>query len=497
MAIPTNDPRRQEVGTSLQAKPQVQPPDPKALTELGVTNVTGGIPDVIPQWRTGRQSLRIIEQMINNDATINSSLLAVKTPVIGGEYYMEPATANQVDVDAAEFCKHNLFQRMSVDWLEFLDEVEMKLDYGCSVFEKVWEPGFWAPEREAANRKQYVMLQKLAFRPLSSIAQFLYDKNGGPAGIDHTPIDPSPGATGGGANNVEIPIEKLLIFTNNKRGGSVEGRSVLRTAYKHWFYKEGLYKIDAIQKERHGIGVPDIELPPGADAAAENKAEEIGRNLRTNEYAFIVRPAGWIVGFAEVKGNLVNVIESIDHHDLLIARNLLAQFVADSNSRATAGTSMDMLMKSLRHDAERICEVINNHLIPQMVAWNFPTGRFPQMRVKSIGEVKDLQAWSSALSNLAAAKILTPTPELEKWARKTVDAPVTEVDAAGFQQAFSVPTNTPGTPAVDASGKPIPPSGNDGTPKGAQAPNQPGNPPKATPNNKPQTGNVGAPVNAP
>jgi hypothetical protein len=258
-----------------------------------------------------------------------------------------------------------------------------------------------------------------------------------------------------------------------------------------------LYKIDAIQKERHGIGVPDIELPPGADASAEKKAEEIGRNLRTNEYAFIVKPAGWIVGFAEVRGNLVNVIESIDHHDLLIARNVLAQFVADSNSRATAGTSMDMLMKSLRHEAERICEVINNHLIPQMVAWNFPTGRFPRMRVKSIGEVKDMQAWSSALANLAGAKILTPTNELEKWARKTMDAPTTEVDLPEFKQAFTVGNVTP--PAVDSHGNPIPtpPSGNTGTPKGGQVPNQPGSTPKATPNAQPQTGNTGAPVNAP
>ena len=148
-----------------------------------------------------------------------------------------------------------------------------------------------------------------------------------------------------------------------------------------------------------------------------------------------------------------------------------------------------------------MCEVVNNHLIPQMVAWNFPTGRFPQMRVKSIGEVKDLQAWSSALANLAGAKILTPTPELEKWARKTVDAPVVEVDAPGFKQAFSVPVNTPVTPAVDATGKPITPntpaSGNTGTPQGGQVKNQPGNSPKATPNNKPQTGNTGAPVNAP
>lgn len=486
MANPVDDPRRQEVGTTLEAKPNIEPPDPKALVELGINNVSGGVPDVVPQWRTGRTALRIVEQMMNSDATVNSSLLAIKTPVTGGEYYMEPATSQQIDLDASEYCAHNLFERMSVDWLQFLDEAQTSKEYGSATFEKVWEPGFWAPVREAANRKQYVMLKKLAFRPLSSIAQFLYDKNGGPLGIEHTPVDPSAGATGGGANNVTIEIPKLLIFTNNKRGGSVEGKSVLRTAYQHWFYKTGLYKIDAIQKERHGIGVPDIELPPGADRAAELKAEEIGRNLRTNEYAFVVRPSGWIIGFAEVKGNLVNVIESIDHHDLLIARNLLAQFVADSNSRATAGTSMDMLMKSLRHDAERICEVINNHLIPQMVAWNFPTGRFPKLRVKSIGEVKDLQAWSSAIANLTGAKALTPTVELEKWIRKTIDAPTTEVDAAGFTQAFSVP-DKPATP----------PSGNNGTPKGGQVDNQPTSDARATPNGQPQTGNVGKPDNAP
>lgn len=485
MASPVDDPRRQEVGTTLEAKPSVQPPDPQALVELGVNNVSGGVPDVVPQWRTGKQSLRIIEQMVNNDATVNASLLAIKTPVIGGEYYMEPATNQPIDLDAAEYCQHNLFERMSVDWLQFLDEVETCKEYGCSVFEKVWEPGFWAPKREAANRKQYVMLKKLAFRPLSSIAKFRYDANGGPAGIDHTPIDPSGTSTGGAADTVPIDIPKLLIFSNHKRGGSVEGQSVLRTAYKHWFYKEGLYKIDAIQKERHGIGVPDIELPPGADSSAELKAEEIGRNLRTNEYAFIVRPAGWIVGFAEVKGNLVNVIESIDHHDLLIARNLLAQFVADSNSRATAGTSMDMLMKSLRHEAERICEIVNNHLIPQMVAWNFPTGRFPKLRVKTIGEVKDLQAWSSAVANLTGAKALTPTVDLEHWIRETMDAPHTELHDPSFKQAFSV------TPPPAVGGGATPP------PQGGQVKNDPAADPKATPNGQPQTGNVGAPNNAP
>ena len=91
--------------------------------------------------------------------------------------------------------------------------------------------------------------------------------------------------------------------------------------------KEHFYNIDGIQKERHGIGIPDIQPPPGYNENDLKFAQELGRNLRTNQKAYIIRPPGWFVGFAEVKGNLVNALESAEHHDLMIARNVLLQFI--------------------------------------------------------------------------------------------------------------------------------------------------------------------------
>ena len=75
MATPTQDPRRATSGTSLTAKPAVQP-DAGSLKELGINAVAASIPDVIPTFRTGIAALRTLYQMVDNDGTINATLLA-------------------------------------------------------------------------------------------------------------------------------------------------------------------------------------------------------------------------------------------------------------------------------------------------------------------------------------------------------------------------------------------------------------------------------------
>src|SRR5690606_17163314 len=129
-----------------------------------------------------------------------------------------------------------------------------------------------------------------------------------------------------------IPIEKLAVFTFDKEGGDFRGRSLLRRVYKHWFYKENLYKIDAIQKERHAIGIPVIMLPPGWTQHDKRAAENIGMSLRTNENAYVVLPPLWELTFAELRGHHVNVLDSITHHGTMIYENVVAHFIKDVGS---------------------------------------------------------------------------------------------------------------------------------------------------------------------
>jgi hypothetical protein len=422
-------PTRQVTGTSYTAQgtPGVKPPSYAEIGSAVGTTIVDPIPDLLP----GYQSLRTYLKMIRDDSSVRISLRAGKAPVLGAEWYVEPFSNDPQDLAAAEFVEFNLFNGMTVPWVRVLEQILTMYEAGRSVFEPVWELREWAPRKatQGANRRQYTMLRKLAYRPASSMGEVTYDDNGGPISLQHTAIKAD-----GSSQVVDIPIEKLVIFLFDQmagQGGVLDGFSILRSAYKHWFYKDKLYAIDAIQKERHGIGVPDLEVQPSASQQDWDLAHTLGRNLRTNEFAYIVRTPNIKVGFAELKTQLVNALESAEHHDNMIMKNVMVQFLnlgsgvtgGGGGGRATGATSMDMFLKSMRHIADSICGNMNMYLIPNMIAYNFPTDNFPKLGVRGVGEVKDLQMWASAMNNLLGSDAITVDEATEQWIRAQMDMP--------------------------------------------------------------------------
>jgi hypothetical protein len=196
--------------------------------------------------------------------------------------------------------------------------------------------------------------------------------------------------------------------------------SVLRSAYKHWYYKEQLYKIDAIQKERHGIGIPVIKLPVGYSQSDKTVANDLGRNLRTNERAHVVLPPNWDLSFAELKGQPVDVIKSIEHHDSLIEKNVMGSFVSATNA---TDENHDMFLKSARFIADIITETWNKYAIKQLVDYNWTNVEYPKLRARRIGEQSDWRTVSFALRNLIGAGVIVPDDPLEDSARDLMDLP--------------------------------------------------------------------------
>lgn len=457
-------------------------PSPADYLEGGVNSPRPASPiDDAPGLFPRIIALRTYERMMRNDAQVRSSMRACKIPVMSGEWFVEAASDDQTDVDVAEFVDYNLLGNvMSVPWNMVMQDILRMMEFGSSVFELVWDQFEWAPKGANRNTRNFTMIRKLGYRPPSTIVRFLYDQNGGPRGVEHRAIDPSDPFKGKQVV-IGLPIDKLLIFTYDQLGGNLEGQSLLRTAYKHWYYKEQLYKIDAIQKERHALGIPDIGLPPGYTQADLELAAELGANVRTNERAYILRPPGWEIGFAKPEGQLVNVLESAQHHDMMIARNVLVQFInigagsssgsGQSGSRASSSTMYDLFLKSLRSVANMIADVINVHLIPQLVDYNFNVKRYPTLKVRRVGADRDLQMFSAAMRNLVDAGIISVDKETEKWVRREVDMPE-HVDYADVRinQSLEKPFVQ-----VDQYGKPIAAAAKPGSPAGTQV--TPGRPP--------------------
>lgn len=421
LAVPAADPRRRTTGTSYQAKGAL-PVDSGALVEQG-SGRTPAIRDIVPELASRSQAIQIYDRMANNDASCDVSLRAGKMPIVGADFFIEPWDSQPENREIAEFVEFNILGSQTSPYLNVLNDMLRMMEHGFSVGEKVFEEREWAAKRTGANRRTYTMLRKIAPRLAPTVKDFQYDDNGGPVGVVHNAI---------GADNrpkeVTIPIHKLVICTHNKRGGNLEGKSLFRTAYKHWVYKENLYKIDGIQKERHGMGFPLLEMPMTANTEDIAAGLQLVNNIRTNERAGAVLPAGWNLRFADMPGQPVNVMQSIEHHNGMIMMNVMVQFLLmglmEGGGRATAGSHQDMFTKSLRYLANLICDMFNLFVIPQLVAYNFDTDLFPQLKVRNIGETKDLQQWAAALANLAAQNLITLDLDTENWVRSKIDSPL-------------------------------------------------------------------------
>lgn len=396
----------------------------------------------------GLNGLIAYDKMRKGDGTVKGTLRAMKSPVLAARWFMEPEDNEKTsDVNAAEYVWKNL-THMSISWPQVLIESLLMCEFGYYMFEIVWE-------EKIVDGQKRLWIKKLAPRHPMDVLTWIYDPNGGPAGVVMRP------PTGQPMDEVLIPIDKLLVFTFDREAGNIEGISVLRSAYKHWFYMEQLYKIDAIQKERHGIGIPIIKLPPGFSPLDKAAAENLGRNLRTNERAHVVLPPNWEIIFAKLEGHPVDCLASINVHKAAIRENILMGFLQADVT--TTDQDQSLALKATRFIADIVCETFNLYLIPKIIENNFSRVGTPTLKARRIGEQNDWRTLSFAVRNLIGSGALVPDDKLEEMLRDEMDLPL--IDKAtrriaatpmNKQDEANTPSEGPPVGAGNAPGAPVP-----------------------------------------
>lgn len=360
--------------------------------------------------------------MRRSDSQVFATLLACELPIRSTKRFIDAARDenDQVTTEAeevAKFVSDALFQKMDITRDALLLEILTMLPFGFSVFEKV---------RKVEDDK--VILEKIASRKQSTIRRrqtslwYAWIEQRLPFSDDESY-----------KTNwfVDIPAEKLLIFTFRQEGDNYEGVSILRSSYKNRRYKEELYKFDAVKHERQSVGVPVIR--PGDGATPEDIAlcEEIVENIRANEAGGIVMPGtreSWRnFEFANMNAwSTSDLRTSINHHNREIAKNILAQFMelwnTESWSRALSEDQSDFFLLWLAAVANHICDIFNRFLIPELVDYNFNVTEYPHLKFSKLWSV-NYQTLSSSLSTLSSAGIITPDEKLETHIRDVFDLP--------------------------------------------------------------------------
>ena len=278
----------------------------------------------------------------------------------------------------------------------------------------------------------------------------------------------------------DIPMDRLIIFVNQKEGENWEGVSILRSAWMHWDLKRAMYRFQNIGAERQSVGIPIATKPAGALPADVEKMEEILENLRTNEKAYLIKPTGWLVEILDMKGGSTKNIDGyIQHHDRAILLNVLAQFLSLGStgvgSFALNESQSKLFILCLEEKANYISSNINRYLIPKMVDYNFDVEKYPKIKYDKIGSI-DQNIFTTALQRLQQTGMFTPTVEDEEFIRDVMDLPpnngkkdidltmfdslleelnTSMADLDGTQLEETTPQEDPNNPGFDTNGQPM------------------------------------------
>jgi len=413
------------------------------FSEVGNTglNQWGGqlFEEFLPNLRWPRAA-KVYLEMLSNDPVVGAIFYMAEQLIRKCTWTVIPAGEKKEDLQAAQFLKECL-DDMSTSWTDTIAEILSYLGYGWSWHEIVYKKRD-GDQKDPTRRSKFndgrIGWRRLPGRSQGTLYGWVFDENndGGVKAMQQL------GATNALVNN--IPIEKSLLFRTKADRNNPEGRSLLRNAYRPWYFKKHIEEIEGIGIERDLAGLPVLTTPEGVDiwnpnspmaVTAKNKAESLVRNIRRDKNEGVVLPFGWDLTLLSSQSRRqfdTNAI--LNRYDQRIAITLLADIVmlgADKvGSFALADVKKSLLGAALEAQLEIIASVFNKYAIPRLFALNAFIGLtdYPKLQSSEI-EAPDLPTTADYLQKLSGCGMpLFPNLALENFLRQKAGLPTTEED---------------------------------------------------------------------
>ena len=432
----------------------------------GLRQYSGWIKEEFLRELIGREGARTYREMMDNSSIIGAMIFTIQQAMRKVTWRVESAVDNSAEADRyAEFVD-SLRGDMSHTWDDFVVEMLSMLPYGYSLHEIVYKrrlgPVPKAPKSEQERPvnepddlpiSQYsdglIGWRRLPIRGQETVLKWFLDDNGQITGVTQQPWV---------GTLIDIPIEKLLLFRPISHKNNPEGRSVLRNAYRDYYFVKRLEELEAILFERMG-GFPCLYLPSeliekaasssttDPDVAAAQRAFQLYKNaigrVRVDEQMGLLLPSD---PYRDEDGKMTNVRmyefqlvtpqhgrqsvdpdKTIERHSVQMLMTLLADFIKLGHEvRGTnnlAMTRVDMFYSAIEGWLNAAADVLNRFGLTRLFKMNGFDYKFLPKLVPDMPQRLDLDSLGAFIGNIAKAGMpLFPNEELEEYVR----------DAAGF-----------------------------------------------------------------
>lgn len=393
----------------------------------------------------GTRGVEVYKEMMDNDDIIGAILFAIEMLIKQVDWSIEPAGSKPVDKNAAEFIEECL-KDLNPGWNDTLSEILSFLPFGWSVHEICYKRRMGANKKKVLNSKYsdgLIGWQKFAIRSQDTLYRWEYDDDDELVAMSQmAPPDYSVRT---------IPIEKCLHFRTKSRKENPEGRSILRNAYKDYYFKKRMQVIEGVGVERDLAGLPVVTPPEDVDifdredpdaVKSLRYAQNLVSSIRRDSLEGIVKPAGWTVellnGGSRRQFEIGTIIERYDNR---MAMTVMADFIflghQETGSFALSSDKTKLFSTAIGSYLDIICEVMNNQAIPRLINLNGDhfegISDYPKMVHGDI-EKEDISKLASYISTLIKDGLLTPDAELEKFLRRAADLPET-VESADYPES--------------------------------------------------------------
>jgi Protein of unknown function (DUF935). len=353
-------------------------------------------------FNSDRIGVKEYERMLETDETVGVSLEILSLSVL-----MRLGNYEHEDKKIAEFVNQN-FEEMEGSLYSILEEILSALWAGFSGTEIIWEP-----------RGGKVMLKKLAtYHPETLLIRV--DRLTG----DYIGVKQWRWFAG---SPVDIPRNKLILFSYSKKFGNHYGKSILKRIRKNWVLKDPILKMLARSLARFGTPfisaiVPDEMIPdpanPGQEISQLSYAIRILRDIENGTGIALRRSDGQgndpAITVHDTNGSGIGqAFESaLNYLNKMIARGLLApSLLMDEGQRGAYSLGqahMATFEKSTRAIYWQLAECLLEQLVRPMIDYNFGAqenyGKFQERELKE----NDMEVLNAAVSTLTSSGFIDP-----------------------------------------------------------------------------------------
>lgn len=381
-------------------------PEMRALGTTGLKISGGYVFDEPARELVGAQGARIYREMRDDDPIISAVLYAIEMLVRQVKWGFTPrpddqSDQGQADADFVRSCWDDL----DVSHHDLLAEILTMLPFGWAAMETVYKQRRGEVD-DPTGRSRFndgrIGWRTIALRGQDTLLRWDWDLDAGFV-RGFWQMDAWSG------RQAYLPIERFLLFRTSAVRQNPEGRSMLRGAFRPWYYKKHIQAIEAIGIERDMAGLPYAGVPPeyfSQAASPDQKAilaafVDIVTGIRNDDQAGVVYPLAY-----DEKGNKLfelgllstggarqfRIDETVNRYNRDIALFALADFLMlgheQQGSFALAEDKTSMFTIALTAILDAICDVFTRFAIPRLLRLN---GRSTEQSPVMIhGDVEDV-----------------------------------------------------------------------------------------------------------